>query len=180
MLHIRRPLARKLLSFKTQRMTPMKGLSGKVWDRNGFSVAELLVVVAVVAILALIVIPLWVTYLPAATLSGAARQVQAGLNQARLLAISTRQNICVQLVPGGYQFRQNTCAGPVVLPPTALGADSTGTFRPATSNTFTLAGPSAIFTPFATASQTAVLTITGPQARTLTVTVLPSGQVTIP
>ncbi len=141
---------------------------------------ELLVVAAVIGILALIVIPWWITYVPAATVTAAARQVQSGLNQARMLAISTRQSICVQVVPGGYQFRQGNCAA--LLPATTqpLGADATGTFRPFTSNNIALAGPSPVFTQFGTASQAAVLTVTGPQARTMTVTVQLSGRVTIP
>lgn len=146
-------------------------------DQQGFSVAELLVVIAVIAILASMAIPSWLTYVPAATVSAAARQVQSGLIQARMLAISTRQNICVQVVPGGYRFLQGNCAGAPWMGPNTDGA---GTFRPSTANAIALAGLSPIFTPFGTASQAAVLTVTGPQAQTLTVTVWPSGRVTIP
>lgn len=149
-----------------------------VRDPKGFSLMELLVTIGLIGVLAAIAIPMWFAYVPAATLNGAARQVQSGLNQARLLAISTRQNICVQVVPGGYQFRQINCGGQAW---TGLDTDGTGTFRPFTSNNITLTGPvSPIFTPFGTASQAAVLTVTGPQGQTLTVTVVPSGRVSIP
>ena len=169
-------LSLKVLSFKS--LVPWGRLS--VRDRRGFSMVELLVVAAVIGILALIVIPWWITYVPAATLNGAARQVQSGLNQARLLAISTRQNIRVQVVPGGYQFQQGNSVPLPWQPWTGLDTDGTGTFRPFTSNNIALAGPSAVFTPFGTANPGAVLTVTGPQGRTITVRVLPSGQVTSP
>ena len=146
-----------------------------VRDRKGFSVAELLVVVATIAILASAALPWWLTYLPAATVTAVAREIQGNLNLARQLALSTRQNICVQVVPGGYRFLQGGCGGAVW---TGLNTDGSGTFRP--SSTVALAGGSPVFTPFGNASQTAILTVTTPSGRTLTVTVLPSGRVTIP
>lgn len=150
----------------------------RIRDQRGFSMAELLVVIAVIGILASIAIPSWISHLSATTLTGAARQVQGGLNQARMLALTTRQNICVRVVPpAGYQFLQGGCAGAAWTGP---GTDALGTFRPWASNPVTLAGADAIFTQFGTVNQTTVLTITGPQAQTLTVTVGPSGRVTIP
>ncbi len=143
-------------------------------DQRGFSIAELLVVVAIIAITALIATPLWLTYLGSATVTGAAREIQSGLFQARQLALSTRQNICVQVVPGGVQFRQGGCAGAVW---TGVGNGS-GTLRP--SSDVGLVGGSPIFTPFGNASQTAILTVIAPSGTTQTVTVLPSGRVTIP
>lgn len=146
-----------------------------VWNRNGFSVAELLVVIAVIGILALLALPWWLTSLPAQVVRAGAREVQSGLHQARLFAITTRQSICVQAVPGGFRFLQGGCAGAAW---TGLGTDGAGTFRP--SNNVALAGPNSVFTPFGTASQTGVLTVTGPSGNQLTVTVWPSGRVSIP
>ena len=165
----------KVLSFKSLVFRGTMSLR----NRNGFSAAELLVVIAVIALLATMAIP-WLTYVPAATVTGAARQVQSGLNQARMLALTTRQDIRVQVVPGGYQFQQRNSVPPW-QPWIGPNTDGAGTLRPWSANAVTLAGPtSPVFTPFGTASQTGVLTITGPQAATATVTVLPSGRVTIP
>lgn len=147
-----------------------------VRSRKGFSAIELLVVIAIIGIMAAIAIPWWLTYWPAATVRGAARDLQGGLNQAKMLAITTRQNICVQVLAGGYRFQQGGCGGAAWL---GAGTDGTGLFRTPENVTFSGAA-SPIFTQFGTASQTAILTVTGPTNRTLTVTILPSGRVTIP
>jgi type II secretion system protein H len=145
-------------------------------DDKGFSMAELLVVVAMIAIMAFIAIPSMLAYWPTATVRGAARDVQAGLSQAKMLAITSRQDICVQVLAGGYRFQQGACGGAAWV---GAGTDGTGLFR--SPETVTFSSPaSPIFTRFGTASQTAVLTVRGPSNRTVTVTVLPSGRVTIP
>src|SRR5438034_10633194 len=73
---------------------------------------ELLVVVAILGITALIAIPLVLSYMPGATVRYAARELQSGLNRAKLMAVTTRQPVCVQATAGGYRFFQNTtCTG---------------------------------------------------------------------
>lgn len=148
-----------------------------VRNQAGFSMAELLVVIAIISIAALIAIPSWLAYGPAATITGAAREIQSGLYQARQLAISTRQNICVQFIPPrGYRFLQGGCGGAAWV---GLDTDGAGTFRVSNQNV-TVAAGNPVFTQFGTTAQTAIFTVTGPQARQITVTVFPSGRVTIP
>ena len=140
---------------------------------------ELLVVIAVIGIMALIAIPSILAYWPAATVRGAARGLQDGLNQAKTRAIATRQSICVQVVPGvagGYRFRQGGCGGGAWI---GTGTDATGLFRVPDKVTFT-GGASPVFTQFGTATAQVGLTVTGPRNQTLTVTVLASGYVRIP
>ena len=139
---------------------------------------ELLVVIAVIGIMALIAIPLVLAYLPAATVNETAREVQSGLNQARLRAITTRQSICVQLLANGFRLRQTDCAGVAWV---GADTDPTGLFRPSNTldNTVTLAGAGPTFTQFGTANQVVVIRVTG-RGRTQTVTVGLTGRVTIP
>ena len=141
----------------------------------GFSLSEMLVSISVLGVLATVALPTAWTLFPAATTRGGAREIQAALNQARMVAIQTRQNICVQTVPGGMQLLQGSCAGAAWI---GLDTNSAGVI--AVSNDVSLSGDSPIFTPFGTASTTGVLMVTHASGVSLTVTVQPSGQVTIP
>jgi Tfp pilus assembly protein FimT len=147
---------------------------GSVAATAGYSMTQLLVVIAVIGIMALAA-PWVLATSRSFTVSRGAREIQAALNQARTVAITTRQNICFQALGGGYALRQGSCVGPAW---TGLDTTAAGIFRP--SESVTLTGGAALFTPFGTASQTTVITVRAPGAAGLTVTVLPSGRVTIP
>jgi len=147
-------------------------------DRSGsagFSISELLVSLSVLGAIATVALATAWTLLPAATARGGAREIQAVLNQARMVAIQTRQNICVQAVTGGFQLLQGTCAGGAWL-----GQDTNASGVIALSNDVVFSGASPVFTPFGTASTSSVLTVYHASGSSLTVTVQPSGQVTIP
>jgi prepilin-type N-terminal cleavage/methylation domain-containing protein len=141
----------------------------------GFSISELLVCISVLGAMATIALPTAWTYLPAAAASGGAREIRAILSQARMVAITTRQNICVRAVAGGFQLLQGTCAGAAWI-----GPDTSATGVIALSNDVTFSGPAPVFTAFGTASTSGVVTVSHGSGTSLTVTVQPSGQVTIP
>ena len=142
---------------------------------TGFSISELLVCISVLGAMATIALPTAWTYLPAAAASGGAREIRAILSQARMVAITTRQNICVRTVAGGFQLLQGTCAGAAWI-----GPDTSATGVIALSNDVTFSGPAPVFTAFGTASTSGVVTVSHGAGTSLTVTVQPSGQVTIP
>jgi prepilin-type N-terminal cleavage/methylation domain-containing protein len=148
---------------------------GELRGVGGFTLVELVVTVAVIAVMATLAIPFMLTASRSLTMSRGAREMQAALLQARALAITTRQNICFQPVTGGYAYLKATCAG---TPWTGPNTDAAGTFRPA--DNVALSGGAAIFTPFGTASQTSVITVSVVGGNSTTVTVLASGRVTIP
>jgi len=142
---------------------------------SGFSLSELLVCLSVLAAMATVALPTAWTYLPAATATAGAREIRAILSQARMVAITTRQSICVRTAGGGFQLLQGSCAGaPWVGPDTnALGVL-------ALSSDVSFSGPAPVFTAFGTASTSGVVTVSHGSGNSLTVTVQPSGQVTIP
>ena len=142
---------------------------------TGFSISELLVCISVLGAMATIALPTAWTYLPAAAASGGAREIRAILSQARMVAITTRQNICVRTVAGGFQLLQGSCAGAAWI-----GPDTSATGVIALSNDVTFSGPAPVFTAFGTASTSGVVTVSHGSGTSLTVTVQPSGQVTIP
>jgi len=141
----------------------------------GFSISELLVCISILGAMSTIALPTAWTYLPAAAANGGAREIRAILSQARMVAITTRQNICVQTVAGGFQLLQGTCAGAAWI-----GPDTSATGVIPLSNDVTFSGPAPVFTAFGTASTSGIVTVSHGSGTAVTVTVQPSGQVTIP
>ncbi len=138
---------------------------------------ELLVVIAIIGILAAIAIPVMARYTRAATIRAGAQEMRTALLQAKQLAITRRQNICVQpvVVPfPGYQFQQGGAA--IVMP----GTDGTGTFRLQNTVTVAVVGPSPCFTPLGAAAPGGQFQVTGPSGDALTITVSAAGRVTSP
>ena len=141
----------------------------------GFSLSELLVYLSVLGAMTTVALPTAWTYLPAAAVSGGAREIRAILSQARMVAITTRQSICVQAAAGGFQLLQGTCAGAPWV-----GPDTNASGVLAFSNDVSFSGPAPVFTAFGTASTSGTVTVYHGGGNSLTVTVQPSGQVTIP
>jgi type II secretion system protein H len=159
----------------------MASRSGRFIARTerGYTLTELLVVLAVIGIMAFIAVPLLLTYTSGATIDYGARELRSGLNRAKLMAVTTRQPVCVQPTAGGYQFFQNTtCTG---TPWSGTGTDANGVFRLANNMTATLAaGANPVFNQFGVAVQTGTLRVTGPTGGSMTVSVEASGRVRIP
>src|SRR3989442_8561921 len=104
-------------------------------SEHGYTMAELLVVLALIAIMGSIAVLFVLTYLPSATVNYAARELQSGLNRAKFMAVTTPQPLCVQPTASGYQFFQNTAC--TRTPWSRTGTDANGVFSLA--NTITLA-----------------------------------------
>ena len=146
---------------------------------RGYTLTELLVVLAVIGIMAFIAVPFLLTYTSGATIDYGARELRSGLNRAKLMAVTTRQAVCVQPTASGYRFFQNTtCTG---TPWSGAGTDANGVFSLANNITVALAaGSNPIFNQFGVAVQTGTLRVTGQTGSSMTVSVQASGRVTIP
>lgn len=144
----------------------------------GFTLAELVIVIAVIGILAVMAVPSFLTYLRAAGLKSGAQQVVTLVNQARELAIKENGNVCVTL-PSATQmsYRLGTCAGSAWV---GAGTDAAGNINLPPGVTATVnANP--IFTYVGSALPAAIYTLTYTQtAAALTVSVAASGRITIP
>jgi len=77
---------------------------------RGYSMAEMLVVVAIVAVIMGVSAPLLWTYYRSAALRAAAEQTVTMLNNARQLAIRMNTTVCVTVDATGMQYHQGTCA----------------------------------------------------------------------
>jgi len=119
--------------------------------------------------------------MPSATVNYAARELQSGMNRAKLTAVTTRQLICIKANGGGYEFWTGVsagCIGGAVLLQT--GTNAAGTFTLGNSVSVALVTTNPVFTQFGTAVQAGQLRVTGVGGIQQTVTVQASGRVTIP
>ncbi len=104
-----------------QRMRAVQGLR-----QGGYSIAELMVVVAVIGILVASSAPFFVSYYQSAKIKAAAQDIAGYINQARQLAIRTNNNVCLQITATNLQFRQGGCAGTIWIGP---GTDGLGNIK---------------------------------------------------
>ena len=149
-------------------------------DDRGWTLAELLVAIAVIGILTAVSAPLFVSYLQSATVRAGAQETRTALNGAKQLAITLRQPICLQPAGGNaYQLHKTTCAGAVVLALEAPGADATGTFRLQNGVVLTV-NTAPVFSPLGGAAPAGQFTVTGSAGNSLTVTVSTAGRITTP
>jgi type IV fimbrial biogenesis protein FimT len=144
----------------------------------GFTLAELVMVIAVIGILAVMAVPSFLSYLRAAGLKSSAQQVVTLVNQARELAIKENGNVCVTL-PSATQmtYRLGSCAGSAWV---GAGTDATGNVNLPPGVTAS-ASANPVFNYVGSALPAATYTLTYTQTgATLTVSVAASGRVAIP
>jgi prepilin-type N-terminal cleavage/methylation domain-containing protein len=159
----------------------MRSRPGAGPKNGGFSITELVVVMAVLGILASMAIPQLISYLRVATSNAGRDEMRVALGRAKQLAITSRQNICVVVAvgfPPAYQFRQGNCAGPAWIGP---GSNAANNFTLASAVTLANGGANPIFTPLGTAVQAGTLSVTPRSGgSTQTVTVTTAGRITVP
>lgn len=105
---------------------PRHGGSKSV-KNSGFSVPELVVVMAVIGVLFLVMIPFFLNYYQAAAARADVQQIITLLNQARELAVKQNDSVCVTF-PTGSQMAllMGGCGG---TPWVGAGTDSAGTIN---------------------------------------------------
>src|SRR5262245_22648778 len=147
-------------------------------SQEGFSAAELLVVVVVIGVLFTASLPFFVSAYQAAAARADVQQVMTLFNQARELAIKQNNSVCVSM-PNNQQMQlmQGSCAGAAWV---GAGTDATGlinlppgfTIGPLSSVTFTYLGA-------ATAATTYTMT-NSTTGGTTTISIALSGRVRSP
>lgn len=146
-------------------------------NQSGFSLGELLAIVAIIGVVSILATPAFISYSQAARLKGGAQELAAILNQARQLAINRNAPMCVRNDGNKIRFRTNSCAGTVWV---GSGTDASGWFTLTENMRVSGATADVVFTHLGTASTAGIYTVqnTG-TGRTLRVTVALSGRITI-
>lgn len=144
----------------------------------GFSVMELVVVIAVIGILFVMTVPFFLSYYQAASARANVQEVITLFNQARELAIRQNGDVCVTMPTNSTMaFRLSSCGGTVW---TGAGTDGAGninlpqgfTIGPLTSVTFKYLGDVGAATTYTMTNST-----TG---ATSTISIALTGRVTSP
>jgi prepilin-type N-terminal cleavage/methylation domain-containing protein len=151
-------------------------------ENEGFSMAEVLVVVAVLGIVTTVGVPYMNSYYNAMKLRSGADELATILNSGRYLAIKQNGNVCVSISSTAAQYLTGasaTCGGGTVY--VGAGTKSDGKIPLQNMMELTGATASVVFTNLGGASQGGTYTIRNPaDGHTLTVTVSGSGRITIP
>jgi general secretion pathway protein H len=144
--------------------------------QSGFSLAELLVVLAVVGVLAAMSTPFFIRYYQSAGLKAAAEELVTFLNQGRQVAIKENQSVCVETTAAAVRLRLGSCGGTIWVGP---GTDAAGNWK--LPQGFTLASTgNPVFSYLGAASPAATYTVTNSATgSTLPVSLSASGRVKV-
>jgi len=143
-------------------------------NERGFGLAELIVVLAVIGLLAALAMPSMLTYWQSATVNAGAAEMVSILNRGRQLAIAQNGNVCVQVSGISVRYRQVSCAGTIW---TGTGTTSAGLVS--LSNGLQISGGSVTFTNAGGASLIDYIVTDPRTSRTRTVRVTATGRVTV-
>jgi Tfp pilus assembly protein FimT len=144
--------------------------------QGGYSITELMVVVAMTGILAATSAPFFISYYQGAKLKTAAEDIAGFINQGRQLAIRNNSDVCVQVTATAMNYRQGGCGGTVWV---GAGTDAAGNARAPQGITLT-ASANPVFNYLGGATPAATYTITNTDTGlSLHVNVSASGRLTI-
>lgn len=146
-------------------------------DSRGFSLAELLVLIAVIALIAAVSVPSFVSYWQSATLKAGAQELATILNRGRQVAIGQNGSVCVSQSASKVRFLTGGCAGAVWTGP---GTDGNGWFTLQNGVNVSSTTGNVVFNYLGAASSAGTYAVHNPVSnQTMSVTVALSGRVTV-
>ena len=150
-----------------------------VRDRQaGFSMVELIVVIAMIGVLGALGLPQFMSYWRTSTTTAGASELATAISRARQLAITGNQNYCAEVSGTRVRYRQNSnaaCTAGTIW--TGSGTDGSGLM--ALGNNMQVSGGPVVFTSLGAATLAGTFTVTNPNGGTRNVVVAASGRVTV-
>lgn len=144
---------------------------------SGFSLIELVVVLAIIATITAVGAPLFISYWQSATLTAGGQELVSILNRGRQLAITQNTTVCVTQAGNRVRFLTGGCAGVVWTGP---GTDGNGFFPLASNVNVAFASAQVVFNQLGAATTAGFYTVQNPvNNRTMRVTVAFTGRVTL-
>ena len=134
-------------------------MPSRLWDPRGFGITEMIVVIALIAVLAALGVPSLLTYWQTSTLGAGADELAGVLGRARALAVTQNTTVCAQVTGTSVRFVIPSCAGTVW---TGTGTDTAGVIR-LSGGLQVSGGASAIFTSTGGANPGATYVVTNPR-----------------
>ncbi|NJD68257.1 MAG: hypothetical protein C3F12_13975 [Candidatus Methylomirabilota bacterium] len=148
----------------------------RVGNQRGFTLAELITIVAIIGIVSVAAIPFFTTFLQAMQTKGAAQELATVLQQARELAISRNTSYTVQIDTNGNQLRFVDGSGAPWVGP---GTDGNGYRRLTNQAQLAAANANPVFNPLGDAGGGTITVQNAQGTSALDVVVSPRGRVRI-
>ena len=148
-------------------------------NARGFTLAEIIVVLAITGTLATLVTPALSSYARTAALQAAARELATSINLGRQVAISRNTTVCVEVASlTNIRLRTGGCGGAIWTGP---GTDGSGAIKISDSTSLQIsATANVVFTNLGAASPAGIYTLTNPVNNgTRTVVVAATGRVSV-
>ncbi|PYN33110.1 MAG: hypothetical protein DME01_19510 [Candidatus Rokuibacteriota bacterium] len=148
-------------------------------NARGFTLAEIIVVLAITGALATLVTPALSSYARTAALQAAARELATSINLGRQVAISRNTTVCVEVASlTNIRLRTGGCGGAIWTGP---GTDGSGAIKISDSSTLQISTTAnVVFTNLGAASPAGTYTLTNPVNNgTRTVVVAATGRVSV-
>ena len=148
-------------------------------NARGFTLAEIIVVLAITGALATLVTPALSSHARTAALQAAARELATSINLGRQVAISRNTTVCVEVASlTNIRLRTGGCGGAIWTGP---GTDGSGAIKISDSSTLQISTTAnVVFTNLGAASPAGTYTLTNPVNNgTRTVVVAATGRVSV-
>jgi prepilin-type N-terminal cleavage/methylation domain-containing protein len=94
-------------------------------EKNGFSIIELVVVLALMAVIAAVALPRWTSWLPAYALNNSTRQVQSELHYIKMRAAAENVSFQLAYVQGSASYTIERDTKALTTKPLAAGTTIT-------------------------------------------------------